>query len=67
MTLAQVTYQISTDGEFAASMRSDPLSALAQRGLQLSKEELATLVTVLRKDADELFGLEGLIKRAGWA
>lgn len=65
MTLAQVVYGISTDGDFAAQMKADPITALAQRGLELTKEELASLTSVFRKDAEELFGLEDLIKRAG--
>lgn len=43
MTLAQVVYQISTDSDFAAKMKTDPESALAEKGLQLSKEEQAFL------------------------
>ncbi len=39
MTLAQVVYEISTNEDFAAKWRSDPETALAQKGLTLSKEE----------------------------
>lgn len=66
MTLAQVVYGISTDGEFAAQVREDPITALAQRGFQLSKEEFASLTSVLSRDLEELFGLEDLIKRSSW-
>jgi hypothetical protein len=63
MTLAQVVYQISSDGAFAAQMRSDPISALAQRGFQLSREELASLLTVLKRDMEDLFDLDSLVKK----
>jgi hypothetical protein len=39
MTLAQVVYEISTNEDFATKWHSDPDSALAQKGLTLSKEE----------------------------
>jgi hypothetical protein len=65
MTLAQVVYQISTDGDFAAQMRSDPRSALTQRGWRLSKEELAFLVTVLKREAQELVDLRKLVESKG--
>jgi hypothetical protein len=43
MTLAQVVYEISNNEDFAAQYRSNPESALAQKGLTLSKEEQAFL------------------------
>ncbi|MCS7248517.1 MAG: hypothetical protein NZ840_09775 [Anaerolineales bacterium] len=49
MTLAQVVYQLSTDSEFAARMRTDPEGALAEKGLQLSNEEKAFLAYGLRR------------------
>lgn len=49
MTLAQVVYQLSTDSEFAARMQTDPEGALAEKGLQLSKEEQAFLTRGLRR------------------
>jgi hypothetical protein len=49
MTLAQVVYQLSTDSEFAARMQTDPEVALAEKGLQLSKEEQAFLTRGLRR------------------
>ncbi len=49
MTLAQVVYQLSTDSEFAARMQIDPEGALAEKGLQLSKEEQAFLTRGLRR------------------
>lgn len=45
MTLAQVVYQMSKDGDFASQLYADPESALEERGLKLSKEELAFLLT----------------------
>ena len=65
MTLAQVVYRISTDGDFEAHMRSDPISALAKRGLRMSKEELAFLMTVLKREARELTDLDKLVNKEG--
>lgn len=48
MSLAQVVYNISTDTDFAALWRSDPDQALSKRGLKLSNEEKAFLVTGLK-------------------
>ena len=45
MTLAQVVYQMSTDTDFASQLYSNPESALAKRGLRISNEELAFLLT----------------------
>jgi hypothetical protein len=39
MSLAQVVYNISTDNEFASQWNLDPESALADKGLQISREE----------------------------
>jgi hypothetical protein len=44
MTLAQVVYHISNDQDFAEMWRTNPESALASRGLKLSKEEKAFLI-----------------------
>jgi|GEM_PF-1514096 len=46
MTLAQVVYQISTDADFASQLFSNPEVALARKGLELSREELAFLSSV---------------------
>ncbi len=43
MTLAKVVYEISNNADFAAQYRSNPDTALAQKGLTLSKEEQAFL------------------------
>jgi hypothetical protein len=71
MTLAQVVYQMSTDQDFAAHMRMDPDAALAEKGMQLSKEEQAFLsrglVRASRSDGSQvrLADMTALIK--GWA
>ena len=49
MALAQVVYQISTDADFAARMRSDPEGALKERGWRLSKEEVAFLIASITR------------------
>jgi hypothetical protein len=53
MALAQVVYTISTDADFAARMRSDPESALEERGLRLGTEELALLVDAIKKSGQK--------------
>jgi hypothetical protein len=45
MTLAQVVYQMSNDTTFASELYSNPEAALAKRGLKISNEELAFLLT----------------------
>ncbi len=50
MTLAQVVYQMSNDTDFASQLFSNPESALKSRGLKLSQEELAFLVTAHQRD-----------------
>jgi hypothetical protein len=49
MTLAQVVYNISPDNEFAKMWDADPEAALAQRGLKLSREEMAFLKNGLQR------------------
>ncbi len=49
MTLAQVVYNISTDNEFAKMWNTDPEAALAERGLKLSREEMAFLSKGLQR------------------
>ena len=55
MSLAQVVYSISTDNEFASQWNHDPESALLEKGLQLSREEMAFLSSGLKngRGADE--------------
>ncbi len=52
MALAQVVYQISTDKDFASRMQSDPQGALNARGWSLSKEEVAFLLSTLRRNTE---------------
>ena len=47
MSLAQVVYNISNDDEFASIWNVDPETALADKGLHLSREEMAFLKTGL--------------------
>ena len=48
MSLAQVVYNISTDNEFASQWNLDPESALADKGLQISREEQTVLTAALK-------------------
>ena len=45
MTLAQVVYQMSNDNDFASELYSNPEAALSKRGLKISNEELAFLLS----------------------
>jgi ATP/maltotriose-dependent transcriptional regulator MalT len=66
MTLAQVVYQYSTDAGFASRMRSDPLAALAERGLRLSKEEIDLFLSQIIRFPE--VKIQDLIKNfKGWA
>jgi len=53
MTLAQVVYNMSTDGDFASQLFSNPETTLASRGMKLSKEELAFLLTANKRGQQE--------------
>ena len=67
VTLAQVAYQISRDTDFAARLRIDPETTLAEKGMQLSREELAFLSRGLHGVSGESVSLEDLIAKArGW-
>jgi hypothetical protein len=67
MTLAQVVYNMSTDMDFAARMRTDPESALAERGLKLSKEEQAFLSKGLTRESEKRVSLSDLTSLyMGW-
>lgn len=68
MTLAQVVYQMSTDKDFASNLFSSPESTLATRGLKLSKEELAFILTAHRRGEQEKMRIVSLAEkqRAGW-
>ena len=48
MALAQVAYNLSTDAVFAAEWDKNPLVALANKGVELTKEEFDALVAGLR-------------------
>ena len=48
MSLAQVVYNMSTDNDFAARWDHDAEQALVEKGLQLSREELAFLKSGLK-------------------
>jgi len=67
MALAQVAYQISRDTDFASRLRIDPEGTLAEKGFELSREELAFLSRGLRGYSDEQVSLSGLVaKMRGW-
>ena len=67
MALAQVVYRISTDADFAAQMRTDPESALEERGWRLSKEELSFLLAGLfRKSLNEDLTSLRVVKGYRW-
>ena len=68
MALAQVAYQISRDTDFASRLRIDPEGTLAEKGFELSREELAFLSRGLIGYSDEQVSLSGLIAkmRSGW-
>jgi hypothetical protein len=70
MTLAQVVYNMSTDGEFANQLYSNPESTLASRGLKLSKEELAFLLSARKRgQEDKWMEIRALARdvQRGWA
>lgn len=60
MALAQVVYHISRDADFAAHMRTDPESTLAAKGWSLTKEELAFLMSVLKRETFDKVDVEHL-------
>jgi hypothetical protein len=69
MTLAQVVYQMSTDTDFASQLFSSPESALSKRGLRLSKEELAFILTAPTRGEQEKMRIVALAekKASGWS
>jgi len=60
MTLAQVVYNMSSDQDFASQLLADPEATLARRGLKLSKEELAFLLTAHKRSQQQKMKLEDL-------
>ena len=65
MTLAQVVYNMSKDRDFASQLQSNPESTLATRGYQLSKEELAFLLSTNRQEKSQILKLAD-DKNASW-
>jgi hypothetical protein len=65
MTLAQVVYNMSKDRDFASQLQSNPESTLATRGYQLSKEELAFLLSPNRQEKSRILNLAD-DKNATW-
>jgi len=63
MTLAQVVYQMSTDTDFASQLFSAPESTLDKRGLKLSKEELAFILTAHHRGEQEKMRIVALAAR----
>jgi hypothetical protein len=65
MTLAQVVYNMSKDREFASQLQSNPESTLATRGYNLSKEELAFLLSPNSQEKSQILTL-AKDKNAAW-
>ncbi len=68
MTLAQVVYKMSTDRDFASQLFSAPELTLDRRGFQLSREELAFILTAHRRGDEEKTRIVSLAKTkaGGW-
>jgi hypothetical protein len=67
MTLAQVVYQMSTDRDFASKLFSSPETTLETRGLKLSQEELAFILTAHRRgEQDKKIVSLAEIQARGW-
>ena len=70
MSLAQVVYTMSTDNDFASQWDHDPEVALVEKGLQLSREELAFLKSGLKNGCSRESGRVRLSELAlisrGW-
>ena len=50
MELAHVVYRVSTDADYAAQLQSDPESTIEKLGLKLSADEIASLLSILRRE-----------------
>lgn len=61
VALAQVAYQISRDKDFALRLRNDPEGTLAEKGFELSREELAFLSTGLHNGSSSSVSLDDLV------
>lgn len=68
MTLAQVVYNMSTDNDFAHQLFSNPEQTLQKRGLKISKEELAFLLTAPTRGEREKSDIVALsdVRGAAW-
>jgi hypothetical protein len=68
MTLAQVVYQMSNDTEFASELYSNPETALAKRGLKLSRQEINFLLTARHRVEQHKLDVVSLADSptAGW-
>ena len=66
MTLAQVVYNMSKDRDFASQLQSNPESTLATRGYNLSKEELAFLLSTNRQEKDTKILTLAVEKNGAW-
>jgi hypothetical protein len=53
MELSHVVYRVSTDKEYAAQFMSDPETSVQKLGLNLNKDELASLLSVLGWKSDQ--------------
>ena len=53
MELSHVVYRVSTDKEYAAQFMSDPETSVQKLGLNLNKDELASLLSVLGRRPDQ--------------
>jgi hypothetical protein len=54
MTLANVTYRITVDPNFAVQLCAEPKSTLEAAGLELTDGELSALLTVLRQKVSQV-------------
>ena len=68
MTLAQVVYQMSSDTDFASELYSNPEAALAKRGLKISNQEIAFLLTARNRVEQHKLDVVSLADapNAGW-
>ena len=53
MELSHVVYRVSTDKEYAAQFMSDPETSVKKLGLNLNKDEIASLLSVLGRRSDQ--------------
>jgi hypothetical protein len=68
MTLAQVVHQMSNDTQFASELYSNPETALAKKGLKLSRQEIAFLVSARHRVEQHKLDVVSLADapNAGW-